>query len=72
MLKFGSKGENSVVYKCTVRLLEDTEILECEYKVHFKAVLVYFIYLCVCVCVLNILFLFLVSSQREISTGTCM
>lgn len=33
MLKFGSRGDNSVVYKCTVRLLEDTEILECEFKV---------------------------------------
>lgn len=33
MLKFGSKGDSNVVFKCTVRLLEDTEILECEYKV---------------------------------------
>ncbi|GLV46336.1 uncharacterized protein CBL_13173 [Carabus blaptoides fortunei] len=36
MLKFGSRGDNSVVYKCTVRLLEDTEILECEFKAHHK------------------------------------
>lgn len=34
MLKFGSKGDNNVVHKCMVRLLEDTEIVECEYKVH--------------------------------------
>lgn len=33
MLKFGTKGDGNVVYKCTVKLLEDTEILECEYKV---------------------------------------
>lgn len=33
MLKFGSKNDSNIVYKCTVRLLEDTEILECEYKV---------------------------------------
>lgn len=33
MLKFGSRGDSNIVYKCTVRLLEDTEILECEYKV---------------------------------------
>lgn len=33
MLKFGSRGDSNMVYKCTVRLLEDTEILECEYKV---------------------------------------
>lgn len=33
MLKFGSKGDSNVVYKCTVKLLEDTDILECEYKV---------------------------------------
>ncbi|CAG9828660.1 unnamed protein product [Diabrotica balteata] len=32
MLKFGSKHDSNIVYKCTVRLLEDTEILECEYK----------------------------------------
>ena len=34
MLKFGSRGDNNVVFKCTVRLLDDTEILECEYKVN--------------------------------------
>lgn len=34
MLKFGSKGDSGVDLKCTVRLLEDTEILECEFKVN--------------------------------------
>lgn len=33
MLKFGSKGDSNVVYKCTVKLLEDTDILECEFRV---------------------------------------
>lgn len=36
MLKFGSRGDSNIVHKCTVRLLEDTEILECEYKPHSK------------------------------------
>nr|CAH7735542.1 unnamed protein product [Callosobruchus chinensis] len=36
MLKFGSKHDSNIVYKCTVRLLEDTEILECEYKPYHK------------------------------------
>ncbi|KAF5284846.1 hypothetical protein FQR65_LT13398 [Abscondita terminalis] len=36
MLRFGSKGDSNLVYKCTVRLLEDTEILECEYKPNHK------------------------------------
>ncbi|XP_018578109.1 FERM domain-containing protein 5 isoform X2 [Anoplophora glabripennis] len=36
MLKFGSKHDSNIVYKCTVRLLEDTEILECEYKLCHK------------------------------------
>ncbi|XP_076261009.1 FERM domain containing isoform X2 [Rhynchophorus ferrugineus] len=36
MLKFGSKHDSNIVYKCTVRLLEDTEILECEYRLHDK------------------------------------
>lgn len=30
---FKSRGD--IVYKCTVRLLEDTEILECEFHVSF-------------------------------------
>ncbi|KAK7872685.1 hypothetical protein R5R35_002676 [Gryllus longicercus] len=36
MLKFGSKSDINVVYKCTVRLLEDTEIVECEFQCHHK------------------------------------
>nr|CAD7423675.1 unnamed protein product [Timema monikensis] len=32
MLKFGSKSDINVSYKCTVRLLEDTEIVECEFQ----------------------------------------
>ncbi|XP_050314455.1 FERM domain-containing protein 5 isoform X2 [Anthonomus grandis grandis] len=36
MLKFSSKHDSNIVYKCTVRLLEDTEILECEYRPHDK------------------------------------
>ncbi|XP_060536850.1 FERM domain-containing protein 5 isoform X3 [Cylas formicarius] len=36
MLKFASKHDSNIVYKCTVRLLEDTEILECEYRPHDK------------------------------------
>ncbi|ENN81148.1 hypothetical protein D910_01974 [Dendroctonus ponderosae] len=36
MLKFGSKHDSNIVYKCTVRLLEDTEILECEFRPHDK------------------------------------
>lgn len=30
---FKSRGDSNIVYKCTVRLLEDTEILECEFHV---------------------------------------
>jgi len=33
MLKFGSKSDINVSYKCTVRLLEDTEVVECEFQV---------------------------------------
>ncbi|KAF5283387.1 hypothetical protein FQA39_LY04763 [Lamprigera yunnana] len=36
MLRFGSKGDSNIVHKCTVRLLEDTEILQCEYKPNHK------------------------------------
>lgn len=44
MLKFGAKGETNIVFKCTVKLLEDTEILECEYKVSIASILL------VCLC----------------------
>uniref|UniRef100_A0A023F1K5 Moesin/ezrin/radixin homolog 1 n=1 Tax=Triatoma infestans TaxID=30076 RepID=A0A023F1K5_TRIIF len=30
MFKFGSKSDINVGYKCTIRLLEDTDVLECE------------------------------------------
>lgn len=30
---FKSRTEGSVVFKCTVRLLEDDEVLECEFQV---------------------------------------
>jgi hypothetical protein len=33
MLKFGSKSDINVSYKCTVRLLEDTEVVQCEFEV---------------------------------------
>ncbi|XP_049830490.1 FERM domain-containing protein 5 isoform X3 [Schistocerca gregaria] len=36
MLKFGSKSDINVSYKCTVRLLEDTEIVECEFQNQHK------------------------------------
>ncbi|XP_075216636.1 FERM domain containing isoform X2 [Lycorma delicatula] len=36
MLKFGSKSDVNSTYKCTVRLLEDTEILECDFQIHHK------------------------------------
>lgn len=36
MLKFGSKSDINVSYKCTVRLLEDTEVVECEFQSHDK------------------------------------
>lgn len=32
---FRNKNE-SIVYKCTVRLLEDADILECEFQVSFQ------------------------------------
>lgn len=35
---FKSRTEGSVVFKCTVRLLEDHEVLECEFQVSDKAI----------------------------------
>lgn len=32
---FKSKNESNVVYKCTVRLLEDSDVLECEFQVMY-------------------------------------
>lgn len=37
IIMFKSRGD--IVYKCTVRLLEDTEILECEF--HVSSLLVF-------------------------------
>ncbi|XP_041975553.1 FERM domain-containing protein 5 [Aricia agestis] len=33
---FKNRGDSNIVYKCTVRLLEDTEILECEFHPSYK------------------------------------
>uniref|UniRef100_A0A8W7PWS8 Moesin/ezrin/radixin homolog 1 n=1 Tax=Anopheles coluzzii TaxID=1518534 RepID=A0A8W7PWS8_ANOCL len=33
---FKSRSEGNVVYKCTVRLLEDLDVLECEFQPHHK------------------------------------
>lgn len=30
---FKNKNDGNVVYKCTIRLLEDADILECEFQV---------------------------------------
>lgn len=30
---FKSRNESNIVYKCTVRLLEDVDVLECEFQV---------------------------------------
>lgn len=33
---FKSRTEGSVVFKCTVRLLEELDVLECEFQVNTK------------------------------------
>lgn len=33
MLRFGSRNDVNTTFKCTVRLLEDTEVLELEFQV---------------------------------------
>lgn len=33
MLKLGSKKDHGIDYKCTIRLLDDNEVLECEFQV---------------------------------------
>lgn len=48
---FKSRGDSNIVYKCTVRLLEDTEILECEFHVSHYSKLSLF---CLCYCPLFI------------------
>ena len=35
MLKFGSKKDLNIDYKCTIRLLDDNEVLECEFQVMY-------------------------------------
>lgn len=34
---FKTRNEGNIVYKCTVRLLEDVDVLECEFQVHTSA-----------------------------------
>lgn len=33
MLKLGSKKDHGIDYKCTIRMLDDNEVLECEFQV---------------------------------------
>ena len=44
MLKLGSKKDHSIDYKCTIRLLDDNEVLECEFQV--LSILLYYLILC--------------------------
>lgn len=32
---FKNKNDGNIVYKCTIRLLDDADILECEFQVKF-------------------------------------
>lgn len=41
---FKARSEGNVVYKCTVRLLEDDEILECEFQVSFAVIFLVFLH----------------------------
>ncbi|XP_035222970.1 FERM domain-containing protein 5-like isoform X2 [Stegodyphus dumicola] len=36
MFKFGSKKEINIDYKCTIRLLDDTEVLQCDFQSDYK------------------------------------
>lgn len=36
MLRFGSRNDVNTTFKCTVRLLEDTEVLELEFQVNYE------------------------------------
>ncbi|KAK8385689.1 hypothetical protein O3P69_016460 [Scylla paramamosain] len=36
MLKLGSKKDHGIEYKCTIRLLDDNEVLECEFQSYHK------------------------------------
>lgn len=40
---FKSRTEGSIVYKCTVRLLEELDVLECEFQVRVIGV-IFFLY----------------------------
>lgn len=35
MLKFGSKNDVTVVHRATIRLLDDTEIIQCDFQVSY-------------------------------------
>ncbi|XP_026283873.1 FERM domain-containing protein 5 isoform X1 [Frankliniella occidentalis] len=36
MLRFGSRNDVNTTFKCTVRLLDDTEVLECEFQAVYE------------------------------------
>lgn len=36
MLRFGSRNDVNATFKCTVRLLDDTEVLECEFQANYE------------------------------------
>ncbi|KAG0720864.1 FERM domain-containing protein 5 [Chionoecetes opilio] len=36
MLKLGSKKDHGIDYRCTIRLLDDNEVLECEFQSYHK------------------------------------
>lgn len=36
---FKNKNDNNIIYKCTVQLLEDADILECEFQVILSEIL---------------------------------
>lgn len=35
MLKFGSKNDITVVHRATIRLLDDSEIIHCDFQVRY-------------------------------------
>lgn len=36
MLKFGSKSDVTVVHRATIRLLDDAEIIHCDFQVRYS------------------------------------
>ncbi|KAK3925349.1 FERM domain-containing protein 5 [Frankliniella fusca] len=36
MLRFGSRNDVNTTFKCTVRLLDDSEVLECEFQANYE------------------------------------